>query len=182
MNSQGKISELLQLLEGRFEKNRGRHASVEWKDILKRLVAEPKKLEQLYKMEESGGEPDVVGIDESTGEYLFFDCSAESPRGRRSLCYDAEALEERKENKPEGSAVQWALDRGLSLLDEEQYRYLQTLGKFDCKTSSWIVTPDKIRALGGALFADYRYETVFIYHNGAQSYYAARGFRVCLRV
>jgi Protein of unknown function (DUF4256) len=175
-------TELLTLLETRFEKHRNRHPNIQWKDVLERLEAMPEKIEALHEMEETGGEPDVVGKDETTGQFLFFDCAAESPKGRRSLCYDSAALEERKEAKPAGSAVQWAIDRGLSLLDEQQYRYLQTLGKFDAKTSSWLATPAHIRALGGAIFGDYRFDTVFVYHNGVQSYYAGRAFRTCLKV
>ncbi|MXN89822.1 DUF4256 family protein [Flavobacterium sp. Sd200] len=174
--------ELFSVLKKRFEKNMNRHKHVTWTNVLARLENNDGKLWSLYLMEETGGEPDVVDFDKNTGEYIFYDCSAESPKERRSLCYDHEALEGRKEHKPESSAVVMAEELGIELLNEEQYRYLQTLGNFDAKTSSWIVTPAAIRKLGGAVFADYRYETVFVYHNGAQSYYAARGFRGMLRV
>jgi hypothetical protein len=170
--------ELISILKARFEKNKSHHAGVEWVKIqakLERAAAE--KLWSLNEMERTGGEPDVVGFDETTGEFLFFDCSAESPKGRRSVCYDPAALDSRKEYKPENSAVEMAATMGIDLLTEEQYRYLQQLGQFDLKTSSWIITPPEIRKLGGALFCDRRYNTVFVYHNGAESYYAARGFR-----
>ena len=174
--------ELLQTLKTRFEKNMKRHKGVEWANVLARLEANPEKLGSLNEMERTGGEPDVVGQDRKAGELIFFDCAAESPDGRRSLCYDGEALESRKENKPKGSALDMAAAMGIELLTEEQYRELQRLGTFDAKTSSWVQTPADVRKLGGALFADYRYGKVFVYHNGAQSYYAARGFRASLRV
>jgi hypothetical protein len=174
--------ELLQVLKDRFEKNKSRHKGLEWSNIQVRLEANPEKLWSLYEMERTGGEPDVVGQDEKTGEIIFYDCSAESPKGRRSLCYDREALDSRKEHKPADSAVDMANAMGISLLSEEQYRKLQTLGKFDLKTSSWVETPEAIRKHGGAIFCDYRYGHVFTYHNGASSYYAARGFRGSLRV
>jgi len=176
--------EIISTLKARFEKNRNRHEGMEWAQIETRLYEEKsgEKLWSLNEMERTGGEPDVVGFDEATGEYLFYDCSAESPKGRRSICYDREALESRKEFKPENSAVEMAAAMGIELLTEEQYRYLQQLGNFDTKTSSWIITPPEIRKLGGALFCDRRYNNVFMYHNGAESYYAARGFRGCIRV
>ncbi len=174
--------ELLKVLQTRFEKNMNRHKGITWEKVAARLEGKPAKLWSLNAMEESGGEPDVVGHDKKSGEYIFYDCVAESPKGRRSICYDHEALEKRKENKPDDSAIQMASDMGIDILNEEQYRELQTLGKFDLKTSSWIVTPPAIRKLGGGLFCDRRYETVFLYHNGAESYYAARGFRGSLRV
>ena len=173
---------LLQILQARFEKNKGRHKGIEWTKVQERLEAQPAKLWSLEEMERTGGEPDVVAHDKKTGEYIFFDCAAESPKGRRSICYDHEALASRKENKPENSAMEMASDMGISLLTEEEYRELQKLGNFDTKTSSWVVTPAAIRKLGGALFCDRRYDTVFLYHNGAESYYAARGFRGSLRV
>lgn len=173
---------LLNTLKGRFEKNMNRHKGLEWSKIQEKLEADASKLWSLNEMERTGGEPDIVGQDEKTGEYLFYDCSPESPKGRRSICYDHQALESRKENKPENSAVNMAADMGIELLGEESYRKLQTLGTFDAKTSSWLVTPDDIRNLGGAIFGDYRYGKVFIYHNGADSYYAVRGFRGSLRV
>ena len=173
---------LLQTLQTRFEENPNRHKGLKWAEIQKKLEAYPKKLAILQKMEDTGGEPDVVGVDQKTGEYLFMDCAAESPKERRSLCYDRQALDKRKENKPKNSALDAAAEIGIELLNEEQYRYLQTLGKFDTKTSSWLQTPENIRNLGGAIFGDFRYGTVFIYHNGADSYYAARGFRGVLRV
>lgn len=169
-------------LKTRFSKHQHRHPDINWSDVEARLLAHPKKLEILERMEDSGGEPDVVSFDEKTGEYVFFDCSLESPSGRRSLCYDRAALEKRKENKPKSSVEDMAREIGIELLDEADYRYLQTLGDFDLKTSSWIETPASIRKLGGALFGDKRYETVFFYHNGADSYYAARGFRGKVRV
>ncbi|MGA0555287.1 DUF4256 domain-containing protein [Larkinella sp. VNQ87] len=175
-------AELLYTLEIRFEKNRNRHPGLEWADVQVRLEANAEKLWSLQEMERTGGEPDVVGLDTGTGEFLFYDCSAESPKGRRSICYDHEALEARKENKPANSAMQMAGDMGIEMLTEAQYRAIQTLGTFDTKTSSWIQTPADIRKLGGALFGDYRYGHVFVYHNGAESYYAARGFRGVLRV
>ena len=177
---QGK--ELLRTLKARFEKNMNRHKGLEWTKVQARLEANPEKLWSLNEMELSGGEPDVVGHDKKTGEYIFYDCSAESPKDRRSLCYDHEALESRKEHKPEDNAIDLAADMGIEILTEEQYRELQKLGKFDTKTSSWVKTPADIRKLGGALFCDRRYDTVFVYHNGAESYYAARGFRGSLRV
>jgi hypothetical protein len=180
--SQGERQELLDVLKARFEKNMNRHKSVEWTSVQTRLVAHPEKLWSLNEMEKTGGEPDVVGFDKKTGEYIFYDCSAESPKDRRSFCYDHEALESRKENKPANSALQMAADMGVEILSEEQYRELQKLGKFDTKTSSWIKTPTNIRKLGGAIFCDRRFDHVFTYHNGAESYYAARGFRGALRV
>jgi len=174
--------ELLSLLKTRFEKNMNRHKGIEWANVQARLDENSEKLWSLNEMESTGGEPDVVGHDKKTGEYIFYDCSAESPKGRRSLCYDDEALEERKEAKPDGSAIGMAASMGVELLTEEEYRGLQELGKFDLKTSSWVATPPNIRKLGGSLFCDRRYETVFLYHNGAISYYAARGFRGSLRV
>jgi hypothetical protein len=168
---------LLQSLQGRFAKNMARHRGVEWEAILARLERSPAALESLGRMEATGGEPDVIGHDSTTDRFLFCDCSAESPPGRRSLCYDGQALDARKENKPAGSAVEVAAEMGVELLTEEQYRALQLLGEFDAKTSSWIATPADVRSLGGALFCDRRYGKVFVYHNGAQSYYAARGFR-----
>ncbi len=173
---------LLSILEARFEKNIKRHNGLAWAQVQARLEANPEKLVVLHEMESTGGEPDVVGHDKTTGEYLFFDCAAESPQGRRSLCYDSEALEARKANKPADSAVNMAAAMGIELLTEEQYRQLQQLGRFDAKTSSWIKTPAAIRKLGGALFMDRRYDHVFVYHNGADSYYAARGFRGWLKV
>lgn len=174
--------ELLSTLKARFEKNRSRHKGLEWAKVQARLEANPEKLWPLHEMERTGGEPDVAGHDKKTGEYIFYDCSAESPKGRRSLCYDREALEARKEHKPKDSAIDMAAAMGIELLTEEQYRELQKLGDFDTKTSSWVKTPADIRKLGGALFCDYRYGHVFTYHNGAESYYAARGFRGALRV
>lgn len=182
--SVGKCEELISVLKARFGKNINRHPGVEWAKIEVKLDSQAgsKKLWTLNEMERTGGEPDVVGFDETTEEYIFYDCSTESPKGRRSVCYDREALESRKEHKPENSAIEMATDMGIELLTEEQYRELQKLGNFDTKTSSWIKTPSEIRKLGGAIFADYRYGTVFVYHNGAESYYAARGFRGSLRV
>ena len=173
---------LLSVLKVRFEKNMNRHKGLEWSKIQSKLEAHPEKLWSLDEMERTGGEPDVVGQDKKTGDYIFYDCAAESPKGRRSLCYDHQALESRKENKPEYSAVEMAADMGIELLTEEQYRELQELGHFDTKTSSWVKTPAGIRKLGGAIFCDYRYGNVFVYHNGAESYYAARGFRGSLWV
>ena len=178
----GEREELLATLEARFEANMNRHEGLTWKKVQARLEGAPDKMESLREMERTGGEPDVIGRDERTGEVLFVDCSAESPQGRRSLCYDREALEARKKHKPEGSAMELAAAMGAALLSEEEYRSLQRLGPFDTKTSSWLMTPPDIRALGGSIFGDYRYGTVFIYHNGAESYYAARGFRCVLRV
>jgi hypothetical protein len=177
-----KREELLLILRARFEKNMSRHKGLEWANVEAKLKSSPEKLWSLSEMESTGGEPDVVGHDKKSGEYIFYDCSAETPKGRRSICYDHEALEARKENKPENSAIQMATGMGIELLSEEQYRELQKLGKFDMKTSSWVKTPADIRKLGGAIFADFRYGKVFIYHNGAKSYYAARGFRGSLRV
>ncbi len=174
--------ELLQSLKARFEKNMHRHEGVVWSKVQAKLERNSEALRSLREMEVTGGEPDVVGQDKEAGHYTFFDCSAESPAGRRSFCYDHEALDSRKENKPQNSAVEMAAAMGIDLLTEEQYRELQKLGEFDVKTSSWIQTPADIRALGGALFCDRRYGKVFVYHNGAQSYYAARGFRGALRV
>ncbi len=174
--------ELLRVLQARFEKNMNRHKGVEWADVQAKLETGNSKLWSLNEMERTGGEPDVIGFDKKTGEYIFYDCSQESPSGRRSLCYDREALESRKEHKPKGSAVDMAASMGIELLTEEQYRELQKLGNFDTKTSSWVKTPSNIRKLGGALFCDRRYDTVFVYHNGAESYYAARGFRGSLKI
>jgi hypothetical protein len=174
--------ELLSALKARFEKHMNRHKGLEWAKVQAKLEANTKALWSLHEMERTGGEPDVVGHDTRTGEYIFNDCSAESPKGRRSLCYDREALESRKENKPENNAMDMATAMGIELLTEEQYRKLQKLGNFDTKTSSWVKTPSDIRKLGGALFCDRRYDTVFVYHNGAESYYAARAFRGSLRV
>ncbi|MDX5348299.1 MAG: DUF4256 domain-containing protein [Hymenobacteraceae bacterium] len=173
---------LLNTLKKRFEKNSNRHAGMEWPKVQAKLEENPHKLWSLNEMEETGGEPDVVAYDKATGEFIFMDCAAESPKGRRSVCYDREALEARKEHKPANNAVDMAAEMGIELLTEEQYRELQQLENFDTKTSSWVKTPDAIRKLGGALFCDRRYNHVFVYHNGAQSYYAARGFRGVLRV
>ncbi|MEQ1871131.1 MAG: DUF4256 domain-containing protein [Vicinamibacterales bacterium] len=173
---------LLQTLKARFERNVPRHRGIAWTDVAARLERNPEALRSLHQMEASGGEPDVIGHDRDSGQLTFCDCSAESPVGRRSICYDREALDARKDNKPESSAVEMAAAMGIDLLTEEQYRALQTLGEFDTKTSSWIKTPPDVRSLGGALFCDRRYGRVFAYHNGAQSYYAARGFRGSLRV
>ncbi|MBM7421133.1 MULTISPECIES: DUF4256 domain-containing protein [Chryseobacterium] len=180
--SEKETIELLDILQQRFEKNKSRHKNLDWSKIEEKLNSNPSKLWSLYQMENSDGEPDVVDYDEKTGEYIFFDCSAESPKGRRSFCYDREALDARKEHKPQNDVITAAKEMGVELLSEEHYRYLQTLGKFDLKTSSWIKTPKDIRELGGALFCDRRYDTVFIYHNGADSYYAARAFRGVLKV
>ncbi|PYF04721.1 DUF4256 domain-containing protein [Ureibacillus chungkukjangi] len=174
--------EILDLLKKRFEKNMNRHEGMEWSEVRARLETNAEKLWSLNYMELTNGEPDVIAQDKETGEFIFFDCSKESPKGRRSLCYDREALESRKQHKPENSAIDLAAEMGIKLLTEEQYRELQRLGKFDNKTSSWVKTPENIRKLGGALFCDCRYDTVFLYHNGAESYYAARGFRGSLRV
>ncbi len=173
---------LLSTLKARFEKNMKRHKAIEWAPLQAKLEANTEKLWSLNEMEATGGEPDVIGYDKKAGEYIFYDCSAESPNGHRSFCYDHDALEKRKENKPKDSALNMATDMGIELLTEEQYRGLQQLGTFDIKTSSWIETPAAIRKLGGALFCDRRYDTIFVYHNGAESYYAARGFRGSLRV
>ncbi len=185
--SPGARKELLKTLKVRFEKNMNRHKGIDWVKVEAKLEANPdgyrdEKLWSLDEMEMTGGEPDVVGYDKKTGEYIFYDCSAESPKGRRSICYDHEALEARKEHKPENSAIEMASEMGIEVLTEEQYRELQKLGEFDKKTSSWVKTPSEIRELGGALFCDRRYDKVFLYHNGAESYYAARGFRGSLRV
>lgn len=180
--SSAQREELVGTLKDRFGKNMNRHKGLDWAKIQARLEANPEKLWSLNEMERTGGEPDVVGQDKKTGEYVFYDCSAESPKDRRSLCYDRKALEARKENKPRDNAIDVAAAMGVELLTEEQYRALQQLGKFDLKTSSWVNTPSNIRELGGALFCDRRYDHVFLYHNGADSYYAARGFRGSLRV
>lgn len=174
--------ELLSILQARFGKNKSRHKGLEWASIQEKLIADDQKLWSLYEMERTGGEPDIVDHDKKSGEYIFYDCSPESPKGRRSICYDRAALESRKEFKPENNAMDMAADMGIEILTEEQYRELQQLGKFDTKTSSWVKTPEDIRALGGALFCDCRYNTVFVYHNGAESYYAARGFRGSVRI
>lgn len=180
--SQEQTEELINTLQVRFEKNTSRHEGLDWANVQARLEANREKLWLLYEMEATGGEPDVVGYDANTDEFIFYDCSAESPKGRRSLCYDREAWESRKNHKPENTAMDVAKEMGIELLTEEQYRQLQELGKFDLKTSSWVQTPDNIRKLGGAIFCDRRYDMVFMYHNGAESYYAARGFRGSLRV
>jgi len=173
---------LLSILNSRFHKNMHRHKDLSWPELHARLQENAERLQSLYQMELTAGEPDVVGFDEKTGEYIFFDCSAESPKGRRSICYDEAALASRKEHKPKHSAIGMAKELGIEILDEDQYRFLQYLEKVDAKTSSWVKTPENIRALGGALFGDYRYDTVFFYHNGAESYYAARSFRAALKV
>ena len=180
--SSQQCAELFEELKERFEKNIDRHKGLKWAEVQAKLEAAPDKLWTLAEMERTGGEPDVVGFDKKTGEYVFYDCSAESPKSRRSLCYDRQAWESRKEHKPESDAVSVAAAMGVELLTEDEYRQLQKLGSFDTKTSSWVKTPDHIRALGGAIFCDRRYDTVFTYHNGAESYYAARGFRGSLRV
>ena len=180
--SSAQHEELLSTLKARFEKNMNRHQGLTWAKVLAKLEANAEKLWSLSEMERTGGEPDVVGYDEKSGEFLFYDCAAESPKGRRSVCYDRDALEARKEHKPENNAVDMAAAMGIELLTEQQYRELQQLGNFDLKTSSWVKTPAEIRKLGGALFCDRRYDTVFVYHNGAQSYYSARAFRGLLRV
>lgn len=174
--------ELLNILKARFEKNRDRHKGLEWANVQAKLEANAEKLWSLHVMEETGGEPDVVGHDNNSGEYIFYDCAAESPKGRRSLCYDRAAWESRKENKPADNAMEMATAMGIEMLTEAQYRELQQLGNFDTKTSSWVKAPDNIRKLGGAIFCDRRYDTVFTYHNGAESYYAGRAFRGALRV
>jgi hypothetical protein len=174
--------ELLCILKARFDNNTNRHKGIEWKNVQAKLEVNTEKLWSLNEMERTGGEPDVVAYDTKTNEYIFYDCSPESPNGRRSLCYDREALDSRKEFKPENNVIDMATSMGIELLSEEQYRYLQQLENFDTKTSSWLKTPDEIRKLGGAIFADFRYGTVFVYHNGVQSYYAARGFRGLLWV
>jgi hypothetical protein len=180
--SPGQREELLKALKVRFEKNMNRHKGLEWAKVQAKLQANTEKLWSLNEMERTGGEPDVIGHDKKTGEYIFYDCSAESPKGRRSVCYDRDALESRKEHRPENNAIDMAAAMGLELLTEEQYRALQNVGDFDTKTSSWVKTPADIRELGGALFCDRRYNHVFVYHNGAESYYAARGFRGSLSV
>ncbi|HBT73826.1 MAG TPA: DUF4256 domain-containing protein [Lysinibacillus sp.] len=180
--SQEQREELIHTLQVRFEKNTPRHEGLDWANVQAKLETNMEKLGSLHEMEATGGEPDVVGYDANTDEFIFYDCSAESPKGRRSLCYDREAWEARKNHKPENTAMDVAKDMGIELLTEEQYRHLQELGKFDLKTSSWVQTPDNIRKLGGAIFCDRRYDTIFMYHNGAESYYAARGFRGSLRV
>ncbi|MEO7266178.1 MAG: DUF4256 domain-containing protein [Ferruginibacter sp.] len=180
--SAGQHMALLNILKARFEKNMNRHKTVVWADVQAKLEANTEKFWSLNEMESTGGEPDVVSYEKKSGQYFFYDCSTESPKGRRSICYDHEALKARKENKPENSAIEMATDMGIDLLTEAQYRELQKLGNFDTKTSSWIKTPAEIRKLGGAIFCDRRYNTVFVYHNGAESYYAARGFRGSLKV
>ncbi len=180
--SSEQIGELLRTLQSRFERNMNRHEGLEWLALNTKLRTEPEKLWSLYEMEQTGGEPDVIGYERKTNEYIFCDCSSESPAGRRNLCYDREALESRKEHKPQGNAMDVASAMGIDILTEEQYRALQQLGRFDTKTSSWILTPPVIRKLGGALFCDRRYDHVFVYHNGAESYYGARGFRGTLRI
>ena len=176
------LDELIKTLKDRFSKNMRRHTGIDWSSVQAKLEASPEKFQALYEMERTGGEPDVVGYDEMTGEFIFCDCSPESPIGRRSICYDREALDLRKENKPSGSAIEMASSIGIEILTEQQYRELQEFGEFDKKTSNWVKTPAKIRDLGGALFCDRRYDHVFVYHNGAESYYAARGFRGRLKV
>lgn len=176
------VKALLQILQKRFEQNMHRHTGIDWVNVQARLTQQTDKLYSLSEMENTGGEPDVVAFDKKTGTFTFYDCAAESPKGRRSFCYDRAALNARKENKPKNAALDMAAEMGIDMLDEVAYRYLQTLGDFDTKTSSWIITPDNIRNLGGALFGDCRYKTVFIYHNGADSYYAARGFRGMIHV
>ncbi|RPI74184.1 MAG: DUF4256 domain-containing protein [Ignavibacteriales bacterium] len=180
--SSKQVEELLTTLKARFEKNMNRHKGLEWNEVQAKLEKNSEKLWSLNEMERTGGEPDVVGFDKKSGEYIFYDCSAESPKDRRSLCYDHEALKSRKEHKPKNSAINLADAMGIELLTEEQYRDLHKLGEFDLKTSSWVKTPDEIRKLGGAIFCDRRYNKVFVYHNGAESYYAARGFRGLLKV
>lgn len=180
--SSHQLVDLLHTLEERFEQHKHRHRGIAWEKVLAKLEADKKKLLALWEMEQTGGEPDVIGFDKKSGEFTFVDCSAESPSGRRSLCFDQEALEARKENKPKASAMSMAAAMGIEMLTEEEYRALQSLGKFDLKTSSWVQTPPAIRKLGGAIFCDRRYDTVFMYHNGAESYYAARGFRGKLKV
>ena len=180
--SSDQYEEMLKILKARFEKNMNRHKGMEWTKVEAKLESNPEKLWSLNEMEKTGGEPDVVGYEEKTDEYIFYDCSPETPKGRRNLCYDREALDSRKENKPENSALDMAAEMGIEILSEEEYRELQKLGEFDLKTSSWVETPSKIRKLGGALFADRRFDTVFVYHNGAFSYYSARAFRGSLRV
>jgi hypothetical protein len=176
------VPELMQKLKKRFEENPNRHKGIEWFKVQAKLELDPNKVRSLSEMERTGGEPDVVGLEKNTGEYIFYDCSKESPTGRRSFCYDRKGLESRKEHKPKNNAIDMASAMGIEILSEEQYRELQKLGDFDTKTSSWIKTPDDIRKLGGALFCDRRYDKVFVYHNGAESYYSARGFRGSLKV
>lgn len=180
--SKQQIDDLLQTLQTRFEENMHRHKGVKWIDVHTKITQSPQHLISLYEMEQTGGEPDVISNDSKSKNYVFYDCSPESPKGRRSLCYDRKALDGRKENKPTNSIIDLAKSMGIEVLNEEQYRFLQQFGPFDTKTSSWLVTPDSVRSLGGALFGDYRYGQVFIYHNGAESYYAARAFRGLLRV
>ena len=180
--SSSESENLLKIVKERFEKNRNRHEGIQWDKVQTKLEANPEKLWSLNEMEQTGGEPDVVNYDKDTNEYTFYDCSAESPKERRSLCYDRQALDSRKENKPKNSVIDLATNMGITLLSEKQYRELQKFGEFDTKTSSWIATPSEIRKLGGAIFADFRYGNVFIYHNGAESYYAARGFRGALKI
>ena len=180
--SKKQSDEILKTLKTRFEKNMNRHKSLAWAEVQAKLEANADKLWSLHEMDRTGGEPDVIGFDKKTGEYIFYDCAAETPKGRRSICYDRDALDSRKENKPKDNAVGMASAMGIELLTEEQYRELQKLGEFDTKTSSWVKTPSPIRKLGGALFCDRRFDTVFLYHNGAESYYAGRGFRSWLRV
>lgn len=180
--SANESTELLKTLKTRFEKNMNRHKGIEWSKVQARLESKPEKMWSLEEMDITGGEPDVVGFDKKTGEYIFYDCSAETPKDRRSFCYDNEALKSRKEHKPKNSAVGMATEMGIEILSEEEYRELQKLGNFDTKTSSWIKTPSEIRKLGGAIFADYRFGRVFVYHNGAESYYSGRAFRGSLRV
>lgn len=182
MGATNSYDDLLSLLQGRFESNMKRHEGLQWSEIQSKLEKNPAKLKSLLQMEESGGEPDVVAFTKASGEYFFYDCSTESPKGRRSFCYDKAALDKRKENKPKNSAEEAAKTMGIEILNEEEYRFLQTLGNFDMKTSSWLKTPENIRKLGGSIFGDFRYDTVFTYHNGAESYYASRGFRGVLRV
>ena len=174
--------ELISFLKSRFEKNKNLHKGIAWKDVQDRLEAKPNKIWSLHEMEKTGGEPDVVGQDKKTGEYIFYDCSADTPKGRRSICYDRKALDSRKAHKPANTAMDMAASMGVEILTEEQYRSLQQMGSFDTKTSSWVLTPDKIRKLGGAIFCDRRFDTVFTYHNGAESYYGGRGFRAWLKV
>lgn len=176
------VDELIKTLADRFAKNMRRHSKIDWKSVQAKLEKSPDKLQALAEMERTGGEPDVIGFEKKTGEFIFCDCSPESPAGRRSLCYDRKALDSRKENKPKGNAIEMAAAMGIEMLTEQQFRELQELGEFDLKTSSWVQTPAKIRSLGGALFCDRRYDQVFVYHNGAESYYAARGFRGRLMV
>ncbi|MDR7372113.1 DUF4256 domain-containing protein [Flavobacterium aquidurense] len=180
--SQEHQEEIISILKARFEKNKTRHEALDWNKVQEKLEANPDKLWSILQMEKTEGEPDVVGYDKNTNEYIFFDCVAESPKGRRSLCYDRKALDSRKEHKPKNSALDMAEEMGIEILTEEQYRQLQELGNFDTKTSSWIATPSDVRKLGGALFSDFRYGRTFVYHNGAESYYAARGFRGFIKV